>query len=58
MVDGGASVLVGDIEVAKFSYWGEDGRAVSESRYLKRIVIEVILRGPGTRAIREISLKS
>lgn len=58
MVDGGASVLVGDIEAAKFSYWGEDGRAVSESRYLKRIVIEVILRGPGTRAIREISLKS
>lgn len=58
MVDGGASVLVGDVQAAKFSYWGEDGRTVSQPRHLKRVVVEVTLRGQMTKAIREISLKS
>lgn len=58
MVDGGASVLFGDVEAAKFSYWDEDGRTASHPRRLKRIVVEVTLRGVGARAVREISLKS
>jgi len=58
MVDGGASVLVGDVQAAKFSYWDEDGRTVTQARRLKRVVVEVILRGMGIRAVREISLKS
>ncbi|SLM46907.1 conserved protein of unknown function [Nitrospira japonica] len=58
MVDGGASVLFADVQAAKFSYWDEDGRTVNQPGRLKRVVVDVILRGMGTRAVRGISLKS
>jgi len=58
MVDGGASVLFGDIQTAKFSYWDEEGRTVTQPGRLKRVVVDVMLLGMETRAIREISLKS
>jgi hypothetical protein len=57
-VDGGASVLVGDIREARFSYWDEMGQAVTEPALVKRVVIEVTMSDRGIRTLREISLRA
>jgi hypothetical protein len=57
-VDGGASVLVGDIREARFSYWDEMGQAVTHPAFVKRVVVEVMLSDRGIRAVREISLRT
>jgi len=57
-VDGGASVLVGDIREAQFSYWDEMGQAVTQSALVKLVVVEVKMSDQGIRAIREISLRA
>jgi hypothetical protein len=55
-IDGGASVLVGDIEAAKFSYWDEQGRITAEPMRVRRIIVEISLPRYASKAIREISL--
>ena len=57
-VDGGASVLVRDIEEVRFSYWDEMGQAVTQPALVKRVVVEVMILGQGIRAVREISLRT
>ena len=57
-VDGGASVLVGDITEARFSYWDEQGQAATEPALVKLVVVEVSLSGQGPRAIRAMSLRT
>jgi Tfp pilus assembly protein PilV len=57
-VDGGASVLVGDIREARFSYWNEMGQAVTEPALVKLVVVEVRMSDRGIRAVREISLRT
>lgn len=57
-VDGGASVLVRDIREARFSYWDENGQAVTHPAFVKRVVVEVMLSDQGIRAVREISLRT
>ncbi len=57
-VDGGASVLVGDIKAARFSYWDENGRAVTEPTLVRRVVVEVVMPDQGIRTVREISLRT
>ena len=57
-VDGGASVLVGDIREARFSYWNEMGHAVTEPALVKLVVVEVRMSDRGIRAVREISLRT
>lgn len=57
-VDGGASVLVGDIREARFSYWDENGQAVTEPALVKRVVVEVVMSDHGVPTIREISLRT
>ncbi len=57
-VDGGASVLVGDIREARFSYWDENGQAVTQSALVKRVVVEVMILDRGIRAVREISFRT
>lgn len=57
-VDGGASVLVGDIREARFSYWDENGRAVTQPAFVKLVVVEVMLSDQGIRAVRGISLRT
>ena len=57
-VDGGASVLVRDIQEVRFSYWDEMGQAVSHPAFVKRVVVEVMLSHQGIRAVREISLRT
>ena len=57
-VDGGASVLVGNIREARLSYWDENGQAVTYPAFVKRVVVEVMLSDQGIRAVREISLRT
>ena len=57
-VDGGASVLVGDIREARFSYWDEMGQAVTQPALVKLVVVEVMMSDRGIRAVREISLRT
>jgi hypothetical protein len=57
-VDGGASVLVGDIREARFSYWDEMGQAVTQPALVKLVVVEVKMSDQGIRAVREISLRA
>lgn len=57
-IDGGASVLVGDIEVARFSYWDDRGHTTVQPSFVRRIVVEVSLPHRGVKEIREISLGS
>lgn len=57
-VDGGASVMVGDIREARFSYWDENGQAATEPTQVRLVVIEVMMSDQGMRAVRKISLKT
>jgi hypothetical protein len=57
-VDGGASVLVGDIKEARFSYWDENGRVATQPALVRLVVVEVMMSDQGFRAIREISLRT
>ncbi len=57
-VDGGASVLVKDIREARFSYWDENGQAVTQPALVRLVVVEVMMSDQGVRAVREISLRT
>lgn len=57
-VDGGASVLVGDVQVVKFSYWNAEGQRATASTSVGRIVVEVSLPGTSIKTVREISLRT
>jgi hypothetical protein len=57
-VDGGASVLVGDIREVRFSYWDEGGHPTAQSALVRRIVVEVNLPRNSLKAVREISLRA
>lgn len=57
-VDGGASVLVGDIREVRFSYWDENGQVVTQPPLVRLVVVEVMMSDRGIRAVREISLRT
>jgi hypothetical protein len=57
-VDGGASVLVGDIREARFSYWDENGQVATQPAFIRRVVVEVMMSDRGLRTVREISLRT
>lgn len=55
-VDGGASVLIGDIKGMAFSYWNEQGSKTTHPEQVRRILIEISL--PHRVEEREISLRT
>jgi len=57
-IDGGASVLVGDIEAARFSYWDEQGKVTAQPALVRRIIVEVVLPRQTLKAVREIALRA
>ena len=57
-VDGGASVLVGDIREVRFSYWDENGQVSTQPPLVRLIVVEVMMSDRGIRAVRAISLRT
>ncbi len=57
MVDGGASVLIGDGAHARFSYWDSEGRAVNDPNRITRVVME-LLDMQGRRVLsREVGVR-
>ena len=58
MVDGGASVLIGELEDARFSYWDERGRATQLPAQMKRVVVEIKPMYSARTVAREVSLRS
>jgi hypothetical protein len=56
-VDGGASVLVGDIRAVRFSYWTEQGRPATRPGLIRLITVEIGLPGRSSPAVRDISLR-
>ncbi|WP_455378384.1 hypothetical protein [Petrachloros mirabilis] len=57
-IDGGASVLVGDIQDVTFSYWDESGQFTTQPGLVRRIVVQVTLPRYAAKALREISLRT
>jgi hypothetical protein len=57
-IDGGASVLVGDIEAARFTYWDEQGKATPQPAFVRRIIVEVLLPRHTLKAVRELSFRT
>jgi hypothetical protein len=58
MVDGGASVLAGDIQHVRFSYWDERGQRTTSLQQITRVVVEVVARGETIRYVRDIGVQS
>ena len=56
--DGGASVLIGNIEGVTFSYWNEQGRRTTQQALVRRIVVEISLVHRAVRERREISFRT
>jgi len=42
----------------RFSYWDENGQAVTQPALVKLVVIETVLSDRGIRAVREITLRT
>ncbi len=57
-VDGGASVLVEDIQDARFTYWDEEGHPTTMREQIKLVVVAVAIPHQAVRAVRAISLRS
>ena len=57
-VDGGASVLVGDIREARFSYWDENGHVATQPALVRLVVVEVMMSDHGVRTVRGINLRT
>lgn len=58
MVDGGASVLVGELEDLHFSYWDKRGHAASLPSEVNRVVIAITPNHSIKPLVREVSLRS
>lgn len=58
MVDGGASVLIGDLDDLHFSYWDEHGHATEQPAVVKRVVLEIESNRFLHRMVREVTLRS
>lgn len=57
MIDGGASLLVDDIQDARFSYWDEGGQMTTSLQQIKRVVVDVLLRRETIRVVRDMSVQ-
>jgi len=58
MVDGGANVLIGDLEDLHFSYWDEHGHVTRQPSLVKRVVLEIEANHSLHRMMREVTLRS
>lgn len=58
MVDGGANVLIGELEDAHFSYRDERGHATYLPSQVKRVVVEIKPIDSARTVLREVGLRS
>jgi hypothetical protein len=57
-IDGGASVIAGDIVSFTLRYWDAEGRPVFRPEAVRRIEIEIALPGQAIKETRQIGLRS
>lgn len=57
-LDGGAGVLVGEIQGVRFSYWDDRGRLAISPAQVRKIVVELTLPRDPRKAVREIGLRA
>ena len=58
MVDGGANILIDDLEDLHFSYWDEHGHVTRQPSLVKRVVLEIESNHSLHRMTREVTLRS
>jgi hypothetical protein len=56
-IDGGASVMAGDLARVRLSYWDAQGRPTMQPNSVRRIVVEIALAGRAVNEVREIALR-
>jgi hypothetical protein len=57
-IDGGASVLIGNIRSMTFSYWDGHGRRTAQPELVRRVVVEVAPAHRPAKDKREITLRT
>jgi hypothetical protein len=55
-VDGGASVIAGNISRFTLQFWDTQGRPTTDPASVRRVMVEIALPGPTVTDTREISL--
>lgn len=58
MVDGGASVLIGQLNDLQFSYWNDMGQRTTQPSSVRRVTLEIQSTHPLHRMMREVSIRS
>lgn len=58
MVDGGASILAGELKKARFSYRDEYGHVAQTPSDVRRVVVEIEPSHLGHRIVREVGIRS
>jgi Tfp pilus assembly protein PilV len=56
-IDGGASVMAGDLARVRLSYWDAQGRPTMQPNSVRRIVVEIAFAGRAIKEMREIALR-
>ena len=56
MVDGGASLLVDNIQDVRFSYWDARGQMTTSLQQITRVVVDVTVRRATIRVVRDIAV--
>ena len=57
-IDGGASVIAGNIASFTLRYWDAQGRPVTRAEFVRRMFVEIALPGRTVKETREIGLRS
>lgn len=58
MVDGGASLLIGDLDKLRFSYWNDMGQETTQPSLVRRVILDIHSDHPLHRMVREVSIRS
>lgn len=58
MVDGGASVLIRDLDKLRFTYWNDMGEETTQPFLVRRVILEIHSDQPLHRMVREVSIRS
>lgn len=57
-IDGGAGVLIGDLQTVRLSYWDEWGKAGAEIGRIIRVAVELMPVVGGTTVVRDVAVRS
>lgn len=58
MIDGGAGVLIGDLQAVRLSYWDDRGRPTAIMGGVARVVIAIEVMNARAQIVREVSVRT